>query len=104
MLQILYVSMLSSSPLCASLSPSLFPSLSLGVCVCGVCACLSLSRSLASVYVCVQAVDREGRIGIGSSARFEVSPFIVKQLFSGRELADVIGTRLASACFFGPDS
>lgn len=37
------------------------------------------------------AVDREGRIGVGSSARFEVGPRIAAELLRGeRELADIV--------------
>jgi len=35
-------------------------------------------------------VDREGRLGWGSSARFELSAKLVAMLKEGKELADVI--------------
>lgn len=38
--------------------------------------------------VCV--VDRQGRVGWGSSARFELSPKLVGMLKEGKELAEVI--------------
>jgi non-canonical (house-cleaning) NTP pyrophosphatase len=38
----------------------------------------------------IAVINREGRLGLGSSARFELSPKIMKELHVGRELAEVI--------------
>lgn len=38
----------------------------------------------------IAVVDRDGREGLGTSARFEVSDHIVAELMGGRELAEVV--------------
>lgn len=38
----------------------------------------------------IAVVDQNGKLGLGSSARFQVSDKVVKQLLAGRELADVV--------------
>jgi inosine/xanthosine triphosphatase len=35
-------------------------------------------------------IDRAGKTGVGSSARFRVGESVVKKLFAGQELADVV--------------
>jgi inosine/xanthosine triphosphatase len=45
-------------------------------------------RWFESGWIC--AVDRQGRVGYGSSARFELAPKIIKRLMQGEELAEVM--------------
>ncbi|KAI8926843.1 hypothetical protein BC831DRAFT_454585 [Entophlyctis helioformis] len=48
----------------------------------------TLGRWFESGWICV--VDRSGRVGLGTSGRYELSAGIMKRLLAGEELAQVI--------------